>query len=105
MEIQPDRSLYEYTVINIIRRLPPEKITELIDFAKFLESEYVRKNNDPVYEDKTGTEETEKKWNKLFAEPESKNIMREMAKEAREDYYGGKTTDILITEDGRLKPA
>lgn len=87
----------EYTVINIIRRLPPDKITQLVDFAKFLESEYVRKN-----EDKT---ETEEKWNKLFAEPESKRLMREMAKEAREDYYGGNATDISVTEDGRLAPA
>ena len=47
----------------------------------------------------------EEKWEKLFAEPEARRVMREMAREAREEYRAGRTTDIEITEDGRLAPA
>jgi hypothetical protein len=106
MEIHSDQSsIDEHTVISIIRRLPPDKIAHLVDFAKFLEFEYVRKNNGIVDKDNTDTEEAEEKWDKLFAETESKRVMRDMAREARKDYYEGKTTDISVTEDGRLTPA
>ncbi len=61
---------------------------------------------------KPDEEETEKKirvgeekWSKLFADPKATQMMREMANDAIEDYRTGKTTEIAITEDGRLKPA
>jgi hypothetical protein len=57
METLSDLSSCEYTVTNIIWRLPPDKITELVHFAKFLESEYARGINDFVNENKTGTED------------------------------------------------
>lgn len=38
----------------------------------------------------------------LFAKPEAKRVMRQMAREAREDYRAGRTTgSIAITENGR----
>ena len=40
-------------------------------------------------------------WDELFAKLEPKRVMREMAREAREDYRAGRTTGIAITEDGR----
>ena len=48
-------------------------------------------------------ETPENKWDELFAKPKAKRVMREMAREAREDYRAGRTTDIEITEDGRLE--
>jgi hypothetical protein len=45
------------------------------------------------------------KWDELLTKPEAKRVMREMAREAREDYRAGRTTDIEVTEDGRLAPA
>jgi hypothetical protein len=48
---------------------------------------------------------SEERWDELFAKPEAKRVMREMAREAREDHRAGRTTDIEITEDGRLAPA
>jgi len=40
-------------------------------------------------------------WDELFAKPEAKRVMRQMACESREDYCAGRTTGIAITEDGR----
>jgi hypothetical protein len=34
-----------------------------------------------------------------------RRLMRDMAREAREEYRAGRTTEIEITEDGRLSPA
>ncbi len=103
-------SVYEQTVINIIRKLSPERILQLIDFARFLEFQSVQKNNDDwLDKEKIKVEEgiraSEEKWDELFIKPEAKHVMREMAQEALEDYRAGRTTDIEITEDGRLAPA
>jgi len=103
-------SAYEQTVINIIRKLPPERVLQLVDFARFLEFQIVQKScDDWLDEEETETEEgiraSEEKWDELFAKPEAKRVMREMAHEALEDYRAGRTTDIAITKDGRLAPA
>ena len=103
-------SAYEQTVINIIRKLPPERILQLVDFAHFLEFQVIRKGDaDCLDERETEIEEdiraSEEKWDELFAKPEAKQIMREMAHEALEDYRARRTTDIAITKDGRLAPA
>ena len=112
MEMQTafQSSAYEQTVINIIRKLPPERALQLVDFARFLEFQIVQKgDNDWLDEEETETEDeiraSEEKWDKLFAKPEAKRVMREMANEALEDYRAGRTTGIAITKDGRLAPA
>ncbi|MDL1965003.1 MAG: hypothetical protein LWW98_11910 [Deltaproteobacteria bacterium] len=112
MEMQTafQSSVYEQTVINIIRKLPSERILQLIDFARFLEFQIVQKSSDDWLdkqetETKEGIRASEEKWDKLFVKPEAKHVMREMAHEALEDYRAGRTTDIAITKDGRLAPA
>jgi len=110
MEIQLIQSSeYEQTVVNIVRKLPSEHVLQLIEFAKFLEFQSAKETINGTDENKTETEDeisiSEEKWNQLFAKPEAKRVLREMAKEALEDYHTGKTTGISLTEDGRLSPA
>jgi len=92
-----------------MRRLPPERILELVDFARFLELQSTKGYDEWLDEEKTETEEEicagEERWDQLLAQPEAKRVLREMAREAREDYRAGQTTDIAITEDERLAPA
>jgi len=47
----------------------------------------------------------EEKQDRLFAQQKAMRVMLEMAREARKDYLEGRTTDIEITNDGRLTPA
>ena len=98
--LQP--SAYEQAVIGIIRKLPPERVVQLINFARFLEFQTTKRYKDWLEEE---IETPEEKWVELLTKPEAKRVMREMAREAREDYRAGRTTDIEITEDGRLAPA
>ncbi|RLE37100.1 hypothetical protein DRJ17_07260 [Candidatus Woesearchaeota archaeon] len=95
-------STYEQTVISIMRRLPPEHVVQLVNFAYFLELQNTQEYKKWL---KEGPEAGEEKWEKLFAKPEARRVMREMAREAREEYRAGRTTDIEITEDGLLTPA
>lgn len=105
--VQP--SAHEQTVVSIMRKLPPERIWELINFARFLEFQTTKRYNEWLDEEETETEEeiraSEERWDRLLAQPEAKRVLREMAREAREDYQAGRTTGITITEDGRLAPS
>ncbi|MBU0703448.1 MAG: hypothetical protein KKC18_06235 [Chloroflexi bacterium] len=109
MQTASHASAYEQTIIGIMRRLPPERVLQIVDFAQFLELQAAKGYDDWSDEEETETEEqvraSEEKWDELFAKPEAKRVMREMAREAREEYRAGRTTDIATTEDGRLAPA
>lgn len=96
-------SHHERTVISIMRRLSPEHVAQLVNFAHFLELQATQAYK--KYLEGESSETGDEKWEKLFADSEAKRVMREMAYEAREAYYAGQTTDIEITEDERLSPA
>ncbi len=85
-----NQAAYEQTLLSIVRSLPPGRLVELLDFARFLQT----LANDPA----------EEKWDQLLARPEAQRTMVDMAREAREDFRAGRTTDIGITKDGRLAP-
>jgi chemotaxis regulatin CheY-phosphate phosphatase CheZ len=85
---------YEERLVGIVRRLPPERVMQLVDFARFLEAESAEE-----------IEAAEAQWDDLLARPEAKRRLREMAREAVGDYRAGRATDIEVAEDGRLAPA
>ena len=90
-------SQHEQTMVNIMRRLPRERQVELLDFARFLEFQTAA--HAETHEEEALVEDP---WDELLARPEAKNLLREMAREARADYAAGQTTDISLTQDGRL---
>lgn len=85
---------YEDRLVGIVRRLPPERVIQLVDFARFLEAESEEE-----------IEASQVHWDELLAEPEAKRKLRNMAREALEDYRSGQATDIKVAEDGGLAPA
>ena len=85
---------YEDRLVGIVRRLPPERVMQLVDFARFLEAE-----------SEEDIEATQAQWDDLLTKPEAKRKLRDMAREAVDDYRAGRATDIKVTEDGRLAPA
>ncbi len=101
-------SQYEQAVINIMHRLPPERVLQLVDFARFLELQATQKSLSLQKEEGMGTvienRADEEKWDEVLAHPGAKQVMRAMAQEARGDYHAGRATDITVTEDGNLAP-
>jgi hypothetical protein len=95
------QTTYEQTVITIMRKLPPDRLPYLVEFARFLEFQTTKAGDLDWLEE---SPENEAKWDELFARPESQRLLREMAREARAEYLAGNTTGIQITEDGRLAP-
>jgi len=84
---------YEDKLVGIVRRLPPERVIQLVDFARFLEAESEEE-----------IEASQANWDKVLVKPEAKRKLRDMAREALDDYHTGQATDINVTEDGRLAP-
>lgn len=91
---------YEQTLLAIARSLPPERAAELLDFARFLQNLVASDD----LESEEAIRASEEKWDSLFAQPQAQRAMIEMAREARADFQAGRTTDIAISEDGRLVP-
>lgn len=95
----------EQTVLRILRHLPPERARQLVDFARFLEFQTTAHDTEWLEETGETIRTGEEQWDRLLARPEAKDLLRDMAREAREEYQSGQTTDIEITDDGRLTSA
>jgi hypothetical protein len=104
MQTTDQHSAHEQTLIDIVRRLPPERALQLVDFARFLASQTEQDDEQPAEEGADEIGANEEEWDSLLAKPEAKQAMREMAREALEDYHAGRTSDIAVTEDGQLAP-
>jgi hypothetical protein len=85
----------EQVIVQIVRKLPPERVSELVNFARFLEfqttddyANWVEAEDSNIDQADTG----DAHWDELFARPQAKQLMRQMANEAREDYRAGRTT-------------
>jgi hypothetical protein len=91
---------YKDQLVKIVRRLPEDRAQQLVDFARFLEFQTSGEFADRIAQE----EESEEQWDELLARPDSQKLLREMAREAREDYAAGRTTGIIETDEGELGP-
>ena len=89
-----NQTAYEQTLISIARTLPPDRIEELVNFARFLQ----------ILSTTPSALESEDEWDMLLAKPEAQRVMTEMAREAREEFRAGRAPDITSTKGGRLAP-
>ncbi len=94
---------YEHRLISIIKRLPPHCVSQVINFAKFLEFEIIRNRND-ILTDETEEEiaESNARWDALLATDESQRLLEKMADEALAEIQAGRTRPIAFTDDGRI---
>jgi hypothetical protein len=84
----------EEKLIRIVRRLPPERVTQVIDFAEFLEfqtGEFESNENDAH-------------WDALLASGSSQQFLEKLADEALAEIEGGQATQIVFTSDGEIAP-
>lgn len=70
-------SVYEQTIIDIVRKLPLERVVQIVEFTRF--QEWQQANSASRHE--TGDE----KWDRLFETEASEQLLVELAREALED--------------------
>ena len=92
---------YEQTILSIMRRLPMERLPYLVEYARFLEYQAVSSSDISAVSEDSGLD-GDAKWDRLLAKPESKHVLREMAREARAEYIAEDTNEFDVTDDDRL---
>jgi hypothetical protein len=94
----------EKVLLNIARRLPPERVSQLIDFARFLEFQLDQMEEDDWLEDESQEEieASKKNWDELLARPEAQRLMEQMALEALAEEEAGLTVEMDFDDEGNL---
>jgi hypothetical protein len=91
---------HEEALIQIVRRLPPERVSEVLDFAQFLEFQAAKAGEvDPEYT------EDDARWDALLATEESQRLLEKMADEAMAEIEAGHARPMVFTEDEEIAPA
>jgi len=97
---------YEQKLVDIIRRLPPERVSEVIDFAQFLEFQTIRTfeglPDEGASEKEISAENAQ--WDALLATDESQHLLEKMADEALAEIQAGHARPLVFTKDGEIAP-
>jgi hypothetical protein len=99
--LQP--SVYEQTLVSILRTLPVERVVQILDYARYIQSQTIE---DFGLLDDDETEEEiladEARWDAQFAA--TQDGLEKMADKVRADIRAGLTTPMVFTKDGRIAP-
>lgn len=93
------REEYEQILTRIVKSLPLKRVTQVIDFARFIETQV-----DEEFDLETPEEiaASEAKWDELFAHPNSGRVLRELAAQARADRAAGLNTEMEFDDKDNL---
>ena len=94
---------YEQTLIKIARILPPDRVEQLIDFARFLEAQIM--SEDLLEEEDAAIVEAENaQWDALLATDEAQALLEQLANEALAEDQAGRTRPMAFDDEGRIVP-
>ncbi len=94
---------YERVLLNIVRILPPNRVAQLVDFARFLEAQIL--NEELVQEENVAEVEADNaRWDALLATDESQALLKNLADEALAEHRAGKTKPMAFSDEGRIVP-
>lgn len=94
---------YERTLIKIARTLPPNRVEQLVDFARFLEAQILSEELIKE-EDIAEIEADNARWDALLATDEAQTLLEKLANEALAEHRVGKTKPMTFDNEGRIVP-
>ena len=94
---------YERTLIKIVRVLPPKRVEQLVDFARFLEAQLLSEELIQE-EDMAEVEADNARWDALLATDEAQALLEKLAEEALAEHRAGNTKPIAFSDEGRIVP-
>jgi len=96
-------SSYEQALIRIVRVLPVERVMQILDFARYIQSQTIEDfgvlDEDEIEEEVLADEA---EWNAQFAA--TQDGLNKMADKVRADIRAGHTMPMVFTEDGGIAP-
>ena len=95
---------HEQKLLEIIRRLPTERVSEVVDFAQFLERQSTKENalDEDMSEEEISAENA--RWDTLIATDESQRLLEKMADEALAEIKAGRARPLNFTKDDEIAP-
>jgi hypothetical protein len=95
----------ETTLLNIVRSLPPERVSEIVDFARFIQLVAAAEESAlDVSEDAAAAIAAEQEWDRLLATPEAQVLLQKMADEALVAINVGQASPLVFDKDGEIAP-
>ena len=94
---------YERTLIKIARVLPPNRVEQLVDFARFLETQSLSEELIQE-EDMAEIEADNARWDALLATDEAQSLLEKLAQEALVEHRAGKTRPMAFNDKGQIIP-
>ncbi|MBX3054640.1 MAG: hypothetical protein KF753_24430 [Caldilineaceae bacterium] len=96
-----DASTYEQALLSIARTLPAESVLQVLQFARFLQTQAL--DEFALDEDESPEEiaADEVVWDAQFAA--SQDGLAKMAEKVRAEISAGKSKPMIFTADGRIK--
>lgn len=108
MDVVKVQSEYEHRLLSIVRKLPPDRRSELLTFARFLIVETYKADELEFLEDEADVDVTDTAnsadWDALLASEEGQLALDKLADEALADIRAGKATSLTITDAGEIAP-
>lgn len=91
----------ERQLLDIVRRLPRDLVSQVINFAQFLEFQRAKTYQEPQ-EQVEHVAEGDAKWETLLASDDGQRLLEKMADEAANEISAGKAKPMRFTDDGQL---
>ena len=95
-------SAYEQALVNIVRKLPVERVAQILDYARYIQLQV----QDASALDDAATEAEiladEAVWDAQFAETQGE--LAKVAEQVRAEIRAGRTQPMVFTKDGRIAP-
>lgn len=103
VQINVPSSVYEQELIQIVHALPVERIAQVLDFARYVESQA---REDFISLDDEQEEDIladEARWDAQFAA--TQDGLKRMAERVRQEIRAGRTQAMKFTKNGGMRPA
>lgn len=94
------RQEYEQAILHIVQALPLERVTQILDFARFIETQLEDELEETESEEEIAASEA--RWDELLARPEAQVKLLEMAEEALLEDDAGSTFEMRFDKQGNL---
>lgn len=97
-------SAYEEAFLRIVRSLPVERVVQLLDYARYVQSQTIEDFGFiEVDESEEEIDADEARWDAQFAA--TQDGLQKMAGKVRAEIRAGRTRPMVFTKDERIAPA
>lgn len=98
MERTLQLSSYEEILTGIVRALPAERVVQILDYARYIQSQTDGLLNEDETEEEICADEAH--WNSQFAA--TQDGLKKMADKVRAEIRAGRTIPIAFTKEGKM---